>query len=232
MADIVIADVTNSTDITEGTGVFDVLIQSVERRIDAQYDAGRISGADFANVYLGSIQAVLQNSIAFVMQEQEAGLKADILNVQVAQEQEKTDLIIAQTAEAYENITASQADTVRKNLLNNKNVAKVQADTDLVIEKEVTESKNSVTPTAGILGAKHDLITAQTLGFKNDTKQKILKLMLDGYAVNLSIAGSANAPETTKDGSVDQLSQDILDSLDVSPIQIQSTVQAPEVEAP
>lgn len=229
MSDIVIADVTNSTDGNDGTGVFDVLMGAVERHIQEQFDAGRIEGADFATVYLGSLKEVLQNSIQFVMTEQKSGLEADVLTQQIIQEGEKTDLIIAQTAKVYEEIAASQADTTRKNLLNNKQVAKVQADTDLVIEKEVTESKNSITPTAGILGAKHELITAQTLGFKNDTKQKVLKLMLDGYAVNLSISGTANIPETVQDAAIDQMSQDILDSLDVTPIVIQSTPQVPDV---
>lgn len=229
MTDIAITDVTNSTDGNDGTGVFDVLMGAVERHIQEQFDAGRIEGADFATVYLGSLKEVLQNSIQFVMTEQKSGLEADVLTQQIIQEGEKTDLIIAQTAKVYEEIAASQADTTRKNLLNNKQVAKVQADTDLVIEKEVTESKNSITPTAGILGAKHELITAQTLGFKNDTKQKVLKLMLDGYAVNLSISGTANIPETVQDAAIDQMSQDILDSLDVTPIVIQSTPQVPDV---
>lgn len=229
MSDIVISDVTNSTEDAEGTAVFDILMKSVERKIEKQFTDGRIPASNYAEVYLGALTAVLENSLQFVMTEQEAGLKADILTQQVIHEGEKTDLTIAQTAKVYEDITASQSDTTRKDLLNNKNVLNVQANTDLTNEKEVSESKNSVTPLNGILGAKYSLIEAQTLGFKNDTKQKILKLMLDGYAVNLSIAGTANIPETVQDAAIDQMSQNILDSLDVSPIDIQSSTQTPDV---
>jgi len=70
-------------------------------------------------------------------------------------------------------------------------------------------------------------MTAQTLGFQSDTKQKILKQMLDGYAVNLSIAGTAGVPETTKDAAIDQLSQEILDDVTTSVV-IQSVAQTPD----
>jgi len=60
MTDIAITNLTNSTDTVAGTGVFDLLITAVERQINAQYDAGRITGTDYATVYLGGLQAVLQ----------------------------------------------------------------------------------------------------------------------------------------------------------------------------
>lgn len=69
----------NITDITNGnvqgiewvgTGIFDVLMNAVNKNIDIQYQNGRITGSDYANVYLSSIQAVLQQSITFVLQKQ------------------------------------------------------------------------------------------------------------------------------------------------------------------
>ena len=52
------------------TGVFDKLMDSVNDNINSQYTNGRITTSDYANVYLGSLQAVLQQSIQFVLQEQ------------------------------------------------------------------------------------------------------------------------------------------------------------------
>jgi hypothetical protein len=52
------------------TGVFDKLMASVNSNIQLQYEEGRITNNDYANVYLGSLQAVLQQSIQFVLQEQ------------------------------------------------------------------------------------------------------------------------------------------------------------------
>jgi len=58
--------------------------------------------------------------------------------------------------------------------------------------------------------AKQDLIAAQTLGFVSDTKQKVLKQMLEGYAVTLSIAGTATAPDCTKEPQIDALCGELL----------------------
>ena len=71
--DIVITDVTNGDlDINNdwvGTGVFDVLMNAVNKNIDGQYLKGRITGSDYANVYLGAMQAVLAQSVDYVMKE-------------------------------------------------------------------------------------------------------------------------------------------------------------------
>ncbi len=66
MADILIDDITNAS----GTGVFDTLMEAVSTRIESQYLNNRITGSDYANVYLGSIQAVLQQSMQYALAEQ------------------------------------------------------------------------------------------------------------------------------------------------------------------
>lgn len=57
------------------------------------------------------------------------------------------------------------------------------------------------------------LMRAQTTGFTTDAKQKILKQMLDGFAVNLSVAGSAPAPAGVQNVAIDAVLNDILDDL-------------------
>lgn len=64
--DINVEAITN----TGKTGVFDRLMASVNENIEIQYQDNRITGTDYANVYLGSLQSVLSQSIQFVLQEQ------------------------------------------------------------------------------------------------------------------------------------------------------------------
>jgi hypothetical protein len=66
MADINVDDITNSG----GTGVFDKLMESINGQIETQYLSNRITGSDYATVYLGSLQAALSQSIQFTMQEE------------------------------------------------------------------------------------------------------------------------------------------------------------------
>lgn len=318
MTDIAVTDLTNATALGNGTGVFDKIMQTALLHIDGEYNDGRITGSDFASVYLGSLQTVLAQSVEFLLKEQAAGLQADLITAQIAEQtaatlradkesEEKLDLIRGQTAKEYETIKFSQDKTTRDNLLNTKQIAKiveeiynVQADTtdknyvtqvsrpgeaasvnsdiaikaqqeymlkdknggvlvtytyyingvdgatatttDLsvvagsVISTEITSATmgDGVSTTALdklIIQNKSDLIEAQTLGFQSDTKQKVLKQMHDGYAVNLSIAGVGNVPESNQDAAIDQLAQNILDSIDPArtavPVVIQSTAQVP-----
>jgi len=149
MADIELFNLTDSTNADNGTGVFDKLIQSVEQHIESQHKAGRITGTSYSDVYLGSMQSVLAESVRFLLSEQQAGLEADLLNEQILSEQKKNepgglidlekrknqeqiDLIIAQTASQYESIDASRKDTNRKNLLNSKQVIKIGKETELL----------------------------------------------------------------------------------------------------
>lgn len=66
-----ITDLTNGGVVNQewaGTGVFDILIGAVNKNIELQYQKGRITGSDYAQTYLGGLQAVLQQSIQWVLQ--------------------------------------------------------------------------------------------------------------------------------------------------------------------
>lgn len=162
MADITVAQLTNATDTDAGTGVFDVLIAAVNRHINQEYSEGRITGTDYATVYLGSMQSVLSESVKFLLGEQAADKQGDLIANQAATEE-----------------------------------------------------------------SKKLLVEAQTLGFKTDTKQKVLKQMLDAYAAVLSLATTEpNVPETVTEQSIDQLAQEILTDVGSS-VDIQTAVQSP-----
>lgn len=80
-----------------GTGVFDVLIAATNKNIEGQFNLGRITGADYAKVYLGSMQAVLAQSVQFLLQRKPTEAQLDLLRAQTATEEKKTDLVARQT---------------------------------------------------------------------------------------------------------------------------------------
>ena len=68
-----------TTEVINGTGAFDVLMRAAKGHMVEEYDAGRITGADYTQVYLGALSAVLQTSIQFLLNEQQAQkINADI----------------------------------------------------------------------------------------------------------------------------------------------------------
>ncbi len=235
MTDISIAELTNKTKTVEGTGVFDLLNISIGLNLEDEYEKGRITGADYATVYLGALQSTLQQALTFLLSEQEASKKIDLLDQQIEEIKERIDLVIAQTAKAYEDVNSSKAKTNRENILNSKQVLLVEAQTAdqtyitsnvrpaelLKISAEIAlvDARKAEVLASTIRSdlestQKIALMAAQTLGFASDTKQKLLKQMQDGFAVALSIAGVGNIPEANQDAAIDDLTQELL--LDVS----------------
>lgn len=98
--DIKITDLTNgSLDANNewtGTGILDKLLMVVNKNIDAQFLLGRIKGTDYANVLLGSIQSVLQQSVQFTLQEKliEAQIDKALADAEIAKAQSDKEYAI------------------------------------------------------------------------------------------------------------------------------------------
>lgn len=78
--------ITNGTLVNNewvGTGAFDTLIAAVNKNIELQYQKGRLTGNDYAQVYLGGMQAVLQQAINYAMNVANSQAQADLTYAQV-----------------------------------------------------------------------------------------------------------------------------------------------------
>jgi len=211
-----LTDLTNELVSAPGDGVFDTLMQTAELRLQDQYDQDRITGSDFAQVYLGVMQEVLKSSIAFLLNKDKTAMEAAILEATVEKQWGYSvttdvdgDLVLgASTGTGLIDEQISEAQNKVDLVIGQ--VAKIYADVALVGQQQESELAQTSDPTGGLLFAKKTLIEAQTLGFASDTKQKILKQMLDGYAVTLSIAGTATAPDCTKEPSIDAVCDELL----------------------
>ena len=81
-----------------GTGIFDILINAVNKNIEIQYRKGRIKGTDYANVYLSSMQAVIAQSVEFLQQKQLIEAQIAQTNVQKAASLYEKDVILPEKA--------------------------------------------------------------------------------------------------------------------------------------
>lgn len=61
-----------TTESLDGTGAFDALMRSTKLHLLEEYNAQRITGNEYATVYLGALSVVLQTSIQFLLNEQQA----------------------------------------------------------------------------------------------------------------------------------------------------------------
>lgn len=73
-----------------GDGVFDKLMETATKHINAQFDKNRINGADYATVYLGMMQSVLAQSAQFALQKDTQSAQEALTNAQKDETLSKT----------------------------------------------------------------------------------------------------------------------------------------------
>lgn len=213
---IKLTDLTNELVSPPGTGVFDTLMQTAEARLQAQYDQDRITGSDFAQVYLGVMQEVLKSSISFLLNKDKAAGEVAVIEATLEKQwgydvtRDVDGSLVLGASVGTGLIDEQITDAQNKVDLTIGQIAEIYAKVALVGQQQETELAQTSDPTGGLLLAKKLLVDAQTLGFASDTKQKVLKQMMDGYAVTLSIAGTATAPDATKEPQIDALTGEIL----------------------
>ncbi len=65
-------------DVT-GDGVFDDLMESVNAHLSAQFNLGRITGSDYATVYLTAMQAAIQQAVAYTLGQAKTNAEVSLL---------------------------------------------------------------------------------------------------------------------------------------------------------
>ena len=68
--EVTVAELTDRT--VGGTGVFDALMDAMSVHLKSQYEADRITGREYADVYTASIQAAMSQAVTFLMGKDQA----------------------------------------------------------------------------------------------------------------------------------------------------------------
>jgi hypothetical protein len=217
----------NITDLTtedlEGTGIFDILMNATKIHIKEEFDANRVTGSDYAKMYSAAITQVLQQSIQFLLNKEINGNQGDLIAAQVTKlakdealvdEQilnmaQQVELTQAQVSIAYAQIQDSvlikNVDTAVLGILG-KQATGMAAQTDLTGVQELVAQAQITNPTAGMLKAQLDMLTAQKnnavsenanigkTGSKTDAETNLLsqkKVTEEAQTVNTTVGGSA-----------------------------------------
>jgi hypothetical protein len=169
---IVVADLT--TNAIEGTGDFDVMMQVVQKHIVAEYNAGRIKGPEYSQVYLGALQSTLQVATQFTLSKAKAVQETELLEKEVLKSIEDALLVQAQTALS----TAQELKVDAEKLLVDAQELKVDQETLLVdqqtallTQQVLTEVQNTLvaTSTKCKLDAEFDVLEQQVLKVTAET---------------------------------------------------------------
>ena len=102
-------NVTTSADnVVTGSGIFDDMMETVNAHMGAQFNLGRITGSDYATVYLTAIQATVQQAVAFTIGAQKGNAEESLLLQKEVTEFAQTDQS-TKVAPSSTSITGRQA---------------------------------------------------------------------------------------------------------------------------
>lgn len=140
---------TNPNDIKwEGTGVFDKLMEAINGNIKAQFDSGRLTGAEYSAVYLGAMQSAISESMKFVLNKKsvEKALEAQevqiaISEVQLAENSEKWTIqkkvLENQVAMSDIDVAYKEQNVLRDLEIRDKQIESATADVDFNVSKKL-----------------------------------------------------------------------------------------------
>ena len=199
MADILISDISNGSISTgadnkyiwTGSGIFDKLMIAVNGNIKVQFDNGHINTADYANVYLGALQSAIQSSMDFLLKEK------------LTEEQ----------------ITASQAETAVKQEQSTSDKELKAKQALLTVAQTTTEASNNTVKInqAALLTKQGLLVERQKAGFDDDAKGKLLKQVMDSWAVGFSVSQTdISVPDSIKVNVLDSITSNIMTGLNIT----------------
>lgn len=93
--DVVIEEFTEG--FKDGNGLYEVLMRVAADHLRDEHKAGRISGKEYAQVYVGMMQAAMQQSAQYVLQKAQTESQVALANIQAFQTNEQLKLSVAQS---------------------------------------------------------------------------------------------------------------------------------------
>ena len=190
---ITLADLTTAE--IGGTGVFDVLMKATQAYLDAEYAKDRIKGTEYATVYLGSLDSVMQTALQFVLQKEKIAQEAALAELQVR----IAEIQLQKTQVELEILRASQAKVPAEIALLEQQKLNLEQENLLTIEKVAQVKQQTLNLTAEglniprqglILDAQKSQITQQTINLGAEKLLTDNKTQLTGHqAANAVLEG-------------------------------------------
>jgi len=197
-----ISDLTEAT--VDGTGVFDTLMRANKAHLEQEFRLGRIKGPEYSTVYLGSLEAVMNAALAFVLQREKTQEELALLRAQTEKVEAETALVEQQRLNAIIEGTVLQAQKCKLDAefdLLQSSKLKTNQETQLLLWKtntEMAQTQGSGVDLDSVVGRQKALYQAQTNGFARDAEQKAAKIMVDSWNVRRTTDEGTSANSTNR----------------------------------
>jgi hypothetical protein len=190
-------DVSNPQDPKwNGTGVFDIIMKAANENIKIQNQTSRITGAEYAEVYLGTMQSAIAEAMKFLLNKDQIIKDLELKQAQI--DATETDTLIKQEQSAKEiEVKQAQIDVG----LEEKRLKAAQADA-----YPLQASKDALVKQANV-----DLLNRQKEGFDDNKYQKLFEAQMNAWALMFSSGLLTDKPRIISNDSASTL-YDILKS--------------------
>ena len=174
----------------QGTGTFDVLLESIKANLWAEYHKGRITGAEYSQAFVTLVQGAMQNSVQFLLSKDKAYWEA-----MAAQIQAVIAAIDLQTKKMQYLLTKFQAYLYKAQYSTEKMKLSTM---DKQYESAVlsdTLNRNKDSRETNLTNKQIELMTQQIVSYKRRDEREIIKLQTDTWSVSKGIAEDTPVPE-------------------------------------
>lgn len=187
----------------EGNGAFDILMRSIRAQLDIEYKANRIKGSEYATVFLGALEAVMNTALTFTLTKHKTAQDILLQEQQIEASKAQVALLEQQRLNAVAeglNLAAQKAQIdaqaallvqQRTNLIDelitqSTNRLRVETEIDLINQKKATElaqiDGTGISPDS-IIGNQLSLYSAQAAGYARDAEQKAAQILTSTWNI-------------------------------------------------
>lgn len=208
--------------VVGGTGTFDALMRGFKAHLQEEYDANRISGAEYTKAFIALTANAMQNAVQFLLGRdgaywQSVIAQAQAITARVALETAKVqhmsvlaDMRTARANYALTKLKLSTEDVTFATGQYNLNYLLPQQRLLLSEQTEVQRAQTLNTRTdgtvvVGVLGKQKDLYTQQITSYQRDAEIKAAKLFTDAWTVQKTIDEGLLPPNGFTNVSLDEI---------------------------
>lgn len=159
MADLIVNNDLTTVSLN-GSGVFDLLMQTAVLHLKREMQEGRITGASYTQAYMAAMQYAMQNAVQFVTSSKQINGQLQLLEQQTLTEVQNTAHVAKQILQ-----TVSATTLLDKQALSEiQNTLHITASTALLAQQKLTETQQTDLVTKQILAtvANTTLVGQQT----------------------------------------------------------------------
>ena len=190
-----------------GTGTYDVIMGGHTAHLRFEYDAGRITQAEYSKVFASLAESSMGQAVQFLVSRDQAYWAAI-----GAQLQAITARVQLQTAKAQMVIARIEAKTQKANFALTKLKLAAEDEGYCALKEQVEglraqtlDTRRDSTPVAGSVGKQKDLYSQQIESYKRSSEVNAAKIFYDAYAIQKSIDEGTTTPDSLEEASIENV---------------------------